>query len=131
MNSSDLSSLEVAVLQTLLAGDHPVLAVLRSQLDGLTMNKRELTGVGFFTELSVTKPTSSNSILPSGQLRFGDVEAVIGELAHGAGFLLYVDGGMLRMLEGYSYDVPWPEVIAEFSVRYSGPTRTALLAQLG
>jgi hypothetical protein len=50
---------------------------------------------------------------------------------HGAGFLLYVDGGLLSMLEGYSYEEPWPDEIREFSVSYLDPARTSVLATLG
>jgi hypothetical protein len=30
-------------------------------------------------------------------------------LEHGAGFMLFIDDGVLVMLEGYTYDEPWPQ----------------------
>lgn len=122
-------ALEIAVLRKLLDGDHPVLTILRQQLVGLSVKTRERTGTGFFTEFSVTTTTPRAS-LSSGQARFGDVEATIRGLEHGAGFLLYVESGALQMLEGYSYEEPWPENVDEFSLRYSHPDRRAELAKL-
>lgn len=126
----DLQPLEAAVLQKLFDGDHPVLASLREQLSGLSVKNRERTGVGFFTEFSVAHAARPAPIL-SGSARFGDVEATIGGLKHGAGFLVYVDAGFLSMLEGYSYDEPWPARVDEFALRYLEPTRAAVLAKLG
>jgi hypothetical protein len=116
----DLEPLEAAVLDKLLAGDHPVLAALRGQLAVAAVTQRELTGVGFFTDFSVPQTADP---APVRRLRFGDVHANISGVEHGAGFLLFVDDGVLTTLEGFTYDEPWPEEIKEFSVRYVDPTR--------
>lgn len=128
MVSYHLEPIETAVLGKLLAGDHPVLAALREQLPGLTVRTRKRTRAGFFTELSVAKTAPP---APLSKLRFGDVEATIRGLRHGAGFLLDVDGGMLSMLEGYSYEEPWPQEITEYSVSYLDPARKSVLASFG
>jgi hypothetical protein len=125
-----LEPLEAAVLQKLLSGDHPVLIALRDQMDGLSVRTRKNTGVGFFTELSTAAAARPASV-PSGKIRFGDVQATVDGLKNGAGFLLLIEQGLLRMLEGYSYDEPWPEMIREFSVKYSNPDRKKELAKLG
>jgi len=130
MTSNDLEPLEAAVLDKLLAGSHPVLNALRRQLAGLTVKRRERTGAGFFTEFSVAD-NSAPAFTSSPKLRFGDVQATIGGLQHGAGFLLYVDAGLLRMLEGYSYEEPWPEEIEDFTLSYGDPARKSVLASLG
>jgi len=39
-------------------------------------------------------------------------------LQYGAGFLIFVRDGTLKMLEGYSYSEPWPELIREFELSY-------------
>jgi len=41
-------------------------------------------------------------------------------LAHGAGFTLFLRDGVIDMLEGFSYDEPWPKEVARFQVRRSG-----------
>jgi hypothetical protein len=92
MALGDLEPLEQAVLRKLLDGDHPVLAALRGQLTGVTAKSRERSGVGFFTEFSVLKTVTP---APVAKLRFGDVQATIDGLRHGAGFLLYVDDGLI------------------------------------
>jgi hypothetical protein len=125
-----IAPLEMAVLQKLLGGDHPVLTVLRAQLFGLSVVLREETGTGFFTEFAVGD-TACPAVLPLPRVQFGDVEATIPGLKHGAGFLLYVEEGLLHMLEGYSYEEPWPDHIDQFSLKYSDPNRRAVLAKLG
>jgi hypothetical protein len=50
-----LNALESAVLDTLFAGDHPVLAALRTQLARSDVSSREFTGVGFFTHFAATR----------------------------------------------------------------------------
>jgi hypothetical protein len=47
------------------------------------------------------------------------------------GFLLYVDRGLLHMLEGYSYEEDWPEEVGDFSISYASPARKGVLARLG
>jgi hypothetical protein len=125
--SHGLDPIEVAVLNDLLAGQHPVLNALRAQLGGLRVTQRENTGAGFFTEFTVA-PTAVPA--PAAKLCFGDVEATIRGLRNGAGFLLYVDRGLLVMLEGYAYEEPWPETITEFAVRYLDPARPSVRAML-
>ena len=123
----ELEPLEAAVLDLLLAGEHPVLVALRAQLASATVTRRELTGVGFFVDFTIadTAPRA-----PARRLRFGDVHAAIDGLQHGAGFVVLVDDGVLRELEAFSYDEPWPAQVEQFSVGYVEPQRARVLAQL-
>jgi hypothetical protein len=123
---SELTALELAVLTKLLDGDHPVLTQLRKQIPQLSVVSREFSGVGFFTDVSVL--TRHDAVPES--LTFGDVEATIEGLRNGAGFVLFVRAGAISMLEGYTYDEPWPETVGSFSLRYWEPTRAKLLADL-
>jgi hypothetical protein len=125
-----LEPLEEAVLQKLLDGNHPVLAALRRQLAGLEVKERRLTGVGFFTVFSTTEGVPPAAVPPGGS-PFGDVEATISGMEHGAGFLLWLSNGRIEKLEGYSYDEPWPYPVGEFSLRYLESNRRSVLAQLG
>jgi hypothetical protein len=127
MKPGDLEPLEAAVLDHLLAGDHPVLAALRNQLAEATIADREFSGAGFFTHFALPKGAMA---APVRTLRFGDVHATIAGLQHGADFVLFVDDGRLSMLEGASYGEPWPEEIAEFTVAYLDPARPTLAAEL-
>ena len=122
-----LEPLEAAVLAMLLTGDHPVLAALRDQLAVAAIARRERTGVGFFVDFAVPAAAPRASVCT---LRFGDVEASLAGLAHGAGFVVFVDHGRLTMLEGYTYGEPWPSPVTEFALRYHDPARAGLPAQL-
>lgn len=122
-----LNHLEHAVIDKLLAGDHPVLATLRRQAEHARVAKRENTGVGFFCDFEVN---SDAPTIPR-DFQIGDVHAEMEGLAHGAGFVLFVRGGRLSMLEGFSYDESWPNHVGAFSLRYSNPERESELAKLG
>ena len=120
-----LNRLERAVLEKLLAGDASVLGTLRQQLCAASVAKRELTGVGFFCTLVV--PSAEPAVAEiTGQGPFGDVEADIEGLQHGAGFLLWLKDGRLSMLEGFSYDEPWPSEVDRFELKYNKEPRDSL-----
>lgn len=117
-----LNELEKSVLDKLLAGDDPALSCLRAQRQQMHVAKREYSGVGFFTEFE--HPPDVLRLPISKSIRFGDVFADIDGLEHGAGFLLFIDDGLISMLEGYTNsNEPWPEVLGAFALRYWGPKR--------
>lgn len=37
-------------------------------------------------------------------------------LRHGGGFVLFAENGILSMLEGFSYDKPWPGMIDRYEL---------------
>ena len=122
-----LNDFEQAVLDKLLAGDHQVLATLRRQSEHARLAKRENTGAGFYCDFDV----DSDAPVVQRDCQIGDIHAELEGLAHGAGFVLFVRGGRLSMLEGFSYDEPWPNQIRGFSLRYLDPERKSELAKLG
>jgi hypothetical protein len=112
-----LNALESAVLDTLLSGDHPALAALRNQLTRAEVHSREFSGAGFFTRFAV--PAGATPV--DARLRtLGDAVADIEGLTRGAGFTLFLQCGVIDMLEGFSYDEPWPKEVTRFIVRRSG-----------
>jgi hypothetical protein len=110
-----LLPLEKAVLEKLLEGDFHLLDILRLQLAHCTVAERELTGCGFYLTLAVPETISR---IPELDAKFGDVVAVLPGLTSGAGFLLYLKNGLLDMLEGYSFDEPWPVSTDVFELQY-------------
>jgi len=94
-------------LATLLAGgDMPALSVLRQQLTSAVVTEREYSGVGFFTHFQVAPDAPR---LPVARWVIGDVGFTLQGHEHPAGALLFVDGGVVSMLEGFSYaDEDWP-----------------------
>lgn len=116
-----LNNFENAVLAKLLAGDHPVLAALRSQAERARLVLRKYTGVGFYCDFAL--PPDVPPLEKHLDFHFGDVNAKIAGLKHGAGFVLFVRDGRLNMLEGYSYDEPWPEALGDFELSYQNEPR--------
>jgi len=87
---------------------------IRKQLAHASITKREFTGVGFFTEFSL--PTGAPVRRDLTDDTIGDVGAMFPGLQHGAGFVLFIRSGVVSMLEGYTYDEPWPTSTDEFRV---------------
>jgi hypothetical protein len=121
-----LNNFEQAVLDKLLDGDHAALKVLRLQANGARIAKREVSPVGFYCDFEVDVAAA----VARGNFHIGDVHASILGLTRGAGFVLFVESGRIAMLEGYTYDEPWPDRVGAFSLFYTDPDRKVELAKL-
>jgi hypothetical protein len=110
-----LLPIEKAVLDKLLSGDFRLLVALRNQLEHCAVVSREVTGYGFYLTLAVPENMPKIAGLDA---KFGDVVATLPGLINGAGFLLYLKNGLLDMLEGYSFDEPWPISTDVFDLKY-------------
>jgi hypothetical protein len=113
-----LTTLESNVLEMLLAGPEPELAALRAQAGSAQAVHRRLSGVGFHTIFAY--PSEPVPLPRRPTFDFGDVNAQSPQLAYGAGFVLFVRGGVLESLEGYTYDDPWPADEASITLSYEG-----------
>jgi hypothetical protein len=114
---TNLTTLEDRVLEMLLRGEDEVLSVLRQQAKQMQVSSRKMTGVGFYTEFVV--PPEAPRVLGRPTLKLGDVNGTADNVKHGFGFLLYVADGALSMLEGYTYDDPWPDEVRGVVLTYS------------
>jgi hypothetical protein len=113
--SADLTPLESAVLDKLLAQTGEPFDTIRAQLSHASVSSRKFTGVGFFTHFAIGSDAAVRRDLPSAEL--SGVGAEVAGLSDGAGFLLFIRDGVVSFLEGYTYgDAVWPETITEFSV---------------
>ena len=118
MINDNFEHLEKDVMKMLLEGDDPTVVILRSQLKHSKRICTEMTGTGFFTYFKISPEALR---LPNNvRLRFGDVSAEIEGIKHGAGFVLFVDDGILTTLEGFTYDEQWPEVIESYKLTFMG-----------
>jgi hypothetical protein len=116
------SAIEHQCLDALLAGSHPALAVLREQLNCATLERREFTGVGFFTRFAVPQNAPR---LPVRRWVLRDVGIAHPALLHGGGALLFVKDGALTTLEAYVHGLEkWPDVEDGFQVSYLERSRT-------
>lgn len=116
-----LSQFEHAVMSKLLSGEHPTLAILRSQLDKAQVASRRWTGAGFYCDFAL--PDAVLAISSKVDFRISDVIAQIPGLRYGAGFVLFVRSGKLRQLEGYSYDELWSSEPKTFRLQYGAEPR--------
>jgi hypothetical protein len=102
------------VLPRLLDGEHPALVLLRKQLVESVVSSVELSGVGFFAHLTV--PPYLPMAHPP-RMVGGDAELALSGVEHGAGCVLFVDGGRLSMFEGYTYaGEEWAETTTVVSI---------------
>jgi hypothetical protein len=106
---------EHAVMLKMLAGDNPVLSLLREQYKNAHIAKREFTGVGFFTDFSFNNTVQI--IVDKKNFHIGDVAGTINNTS--IDFVLFIKNGSLNMLEGVTFGgEPWPEHINNFELDY-------------
>ena len=110
-----LSQFELNVIEVLIQGD-PEEKIIRSQLDGAKVTKRDYTGVGLYTEILVPKNCSrlskSNRYIeetPKTHLEHP-------ELSDGAGAMLWLNEGYVSTLECYTYEGNWPKNESLFNI---------------
>lgn len=114
--SQNLTALEQAVLKMMLTGANANLVILRQQFSKVIVSKRKLTGCGFFTDFEV--PPSAPRLQKRSRITITDISGEFPKLKHGAGFVLFVDDGAMKCLEGFTYDEPWPDSPANFALSY-------------
>jgi hypothetical protein len=113
----NLTALEDQVLEMLLRGEDETLSVLRQQAKQMQVSSRKMTGAGFYTEFEV--PSEASRVPGRPTFKLGDVNGTADNVKHGFGFLLYVKDGVVSMLEGYTYDDPWPDEVRGLVLTYS------------
>ncbi|MGO9674695.1 MAG: hypothetical protein ACLPSF_11110 [Methylocella sp.] len=101
-----LNFLETSILEKMLSGAGEPFSTLRKQYLVSEVAKREFAGAGFFTHFRV--PTDAPR-LDNENMHIGDVSADVAGLESGVGFVLFIQEGLIDVLEGYSYDEPWPD----------------------
>jgi hypothetical protein len=99
-----LSELEKAILSYLLKGDSEENRVLREQLKSSSLESREYTGCGFFTNF---KTGDSAPLCERENFELGHVVASLA--GQECGFVLFVRARRISFLEGYTFGVSeWP-----------------------
>jgi hypothetical protein len=128
MHDLTFTPLESQVLEWLLSGEDPVLALLRDQFATSRVQSRDFTGVGVY--LNIELPTTNKRIQEVLEVKqdfcFGDVGAYLeaDDRIQEVGFLLWVHNGYLDSLEAYTYGLEkWPEEVNSFRLFYLGDKR--------
>jgi hypothetical protein len=109
-----LTPLEKAVVDMLLEKQGEPFDTIRQQLSHATIGERRFTGAGFFTDFIISPDAPVRRDLAD--MTIGDVAAEFPSLQHGASFLLFIRGGVISMLEGYTYNESWPASTDEFTL---------------
>jgi len=83
----------------------------------LSIRSRRFTGVGLYTEFSVTSALRDLMAdeQPAGPMNGPTIESP--EIPNGAGSLLWVNQSGVHTLEIFSYTDPFPETLVAFSLR--------------
>ena len=117
----DMTDFEREVLNKVLDGDRPVLAALRKQVESARLLSREYTGVGFFADFALPPNTAR---VTSPDFTITDVSASVAGLRYGVGFVLFVRGGLICDLEGFTIgEEQWPDPIGDYKLQYSSNPR--------
>jgi hypothetical protein len=112
------TAFEIALLDALLAGDHPYLSALRLQRRTAMPVKREWSTAGEFLTFQV-QPDVSRVSPPSFEIH--DVHFHMQGIDHPfGGAVLFIRNGVVDFLETYSYvdDFPTPGLERDFSLSY-------------
>lgn len=116
-----LTNFELSILAKQLEGEDPLLCMLRAQIPAAQVLHRRWSGVGFFTTVCVPERLAVSGI---GRAQLNDVAADIESLVHGAGFVLFIENGRISLLEGFTFDEPWPQGdIGPFQLRFTQAPR--------
>jgi len=127
-DTNGLTELERRVTEMLLAGDHPVLALLRVQFHHAKVVQREFTGVGFYTHFEI--PSNVPRVPGRRSFELGDVHADIAGLEHGVDFILFVRDGAMDFLEAFTYgDDTCPETITTFTLKYERAVKGSVVSR--
>ena len=102
-----LNPFEAEAIERTLAGDRPQFPALRAQTKHIVGVERELTGVGFFSHLDLGPRAAELRITCRRNIISGPHVELRG-VGHGIGVVLFVTDGYISMLEGFTYDDPWP-----------------------
>ena len=107
---------EKKLMDMLLDGDDDVLEGLREQYRNSTVESREFTGVGFFTNFIIN--TDVPPVAGGRNFVFGDVFTDFGSFETSSGFLLFIKDGYLSMLEGWTVADYWPDNYSGIQLYY-------------
>lgn len=111
--------MERHALEMLLAGEDPLLEVLRVQLAEAAVIERWFSGVGFFTYLSVPEVIPRAENCPRKVI--GDVYAEVEGFRYEAGFQLFVTDGTVDCLECFTVEDQWPKTATLRRLYYVHP----------
>ena len=116
INNDNMTDFELQIMQMMLVGDDPVLAILREQYASASVVAKDYTGHGFF--INYTIPEHVERLHGKQDVVFGDVQATISSSQDVLLFILFIRVGVISFLEGCTTDHEWPENLDEYQLSY-------------
>lgn len=104
-----LTPLEAAALEHMLRGEGAVLDLARRQVQAARIAEVHYSGSGFFITFAVDRdrvPASVPENFEIGDLHLAPAD---GSNAPAMGFILFIRGGVVDFLEGFTYGDPYPD----------------------
>jgi hypothetical protein len=115
-----LDEFEREIMRALLAGDDPLLEILRAQYDVATVRGREVTATGFVTRFDVA---SSAPAIGRKLLHLDDLQVELEGASTPVDASVHVHNGRLRSLECFVYEGAFPEFPSIRAAWYYGTER--------
>ena len=110
----NLNNFEFDLISLILKGEHKVLTALKKQVSACLVVKREITEKGYFVEIeapySLRLKSKYSFTLGNG------VDIILKDLKNNAGTVLFIEDGLIVMLECYTYNEKWPETISNYEI---------------
>ena len=100
-------------MKKIIAEDSTISGMLEKQYKSAKVVSREFSGFGFFTNFEIID--KSLKLTDSQNLELGNTQLKLEGLKFGAGFVLFVRDGLIKTLECYTYDEPWPTNITTYT----------------
>ncbi|MDR2939022.1 MAG: hypothetical protein LBV08_01740 [Clostridiales bacterium] len=85
---------------------------LMRQYEASKVINRDTSIFGFYTSFEISNKGLRLKDNPN--LELGDTQAKLEGLELGAGFVLFIRDGLIKALECYTYDEPWPTKITKY-----------------
>lgn len=110
--NTEITPLERTVLDLLSTRENKHRKLLAAQILHAQVEQRQVTSVGFITHFSV--PKNTNTLVTMSKRKVFEIYAEHPYTHAGAEFLLWLENGMLKYLEGYVFVGNWPAEECDF-----------------
>ncbi|SRR6266404_1763202 len=115
-----IEEMERRVMEFLLAGDLPILRLLRDQYAHVSVENREYSGVGVFSDFTVR--ADAPRVTPP-NFTISDISYELANVQNGGSAVLFIRDGALSMLELYNWTDDWPADLDITALTYLVPKK--------
>lgn len=109
-----IEQFESDVIKNIIAENSTISENLEKQYQAAKVINREFSGYGFYTNFEITDKKLRLKEIKNMEL--GNTQAKLDGLKFGAGFILFIKDGLIKSLECYTYDEPWPDNLLNYQL---------------